>query len=138
MKKLLVICGPTASGKTSLAIYLAKVSVGEIISADSRQVYKRMDIGTGKDLPVNFNNEVDYSFQTPNIKLEKQDIGFYEIEGVKIWGYDLVDPNKEFSVSQYIKIANKVIENIWDQKKLPILAGGTGIYIKVVFNRQAT
>lgn len=109
MKKLLVVCGPTATGKTGLALRLAKEFNGELVSADSKQVYKHLDIGTGKDLPVP---------------------GHYEIEGVKVWGYDLVSPKKEFSVGQYLKIANKIIENIWLRKKLPILVGGTGLYIK--------
>lgn len=107
MKKLLVICGPTASGKTALAVNLAKKLGGEIISADSRQVYKGMDIGTGKDL-----REIP--------------------KWAKIWGYNLADPKNGFSVGQYIKIARTIIENIWARDKLPILVGGTGLYIKGV------
>ncbi len=120
MKKLLIICGPTATGKTGLALHLAKEFNGELVSADSRQVYKDLDIGTGKDLPKSS------KFREQSLKLP----GYYEIEGVKVWGYDLVSPKKEFSVGQYIKVANKVIENIWSRKKLPILVGGTGFYIK--------
>lgn len=120
MKKLLVICGPTATGKTSLALHLAKKLDGELVSADSRQVYKGLDIGTGKDLSKSS------KFREQSSKLP----GYYEIEGVKVWGYDLVSPKKEFSVGQYVKVANKVIENIWLRKKLPILVGGTGFYIK--------
>lgn len=102
MKKLLVICGPTASGKTSLALHLAKVHKGELLSADSRQVYVGMDIGTGKDKPI----------------------------GVPIWGYDITSPTEEFSVSQYLEAANSFVKNIWKRKKLPIVVGGTGLYIK--------
>lgn len=101
MKKLLVICGPTATGKTSLGISLAKLFKGEIVSADSRQVYKQMDIGTGK-----------------------------EWGDVKIWGYDLVDPKDGFSVSEYFNQMKWVIEDIWSRDKLPIIVGGTGLYIK--------
>lgn len=122
MEKLLVICGPTATGKTSLALHLSKLYAGEIISADSRQVYKGMDIGTGKGLPVNS------KLITQNSKLP----GFYEMGGTRIWGYDLVDPRKEFSVGQYVKIAGKIVENILNRGKLPILVGGTGLYIKAV------
>lgn len=105
-QQLLVICGPTATGKTKLAFYLAKMLNGEIISADSRQVYKYMDIGTGKDTTT---------------------FG-------KVLGYDLVDPDEEFSVSQYAKFANNAIDKIYKQKALPILVGGTGFYIHAVID----
>ena len=104
MKKLLVICGPTAIGKTRLALYLAKVFNGELISADSRQVYQGMDIGTGKEWG----------------------------QGVKIWGYDLIEPTRKFSAAQYAKYAKGVIKRIWQKNKLPILVGGTGFYIEAV------
>lgn len=130
MNKLLVICGPTATGKTSLAIKLAKKysadNYAEIVSADSRQVYKGLDIGTGKDIPKNAN----LNFQS--LKLDEEGIGFFNIDGVKIWGYDLVSPKVEFSVSSYIDFAGKILGNIWKRKKLPILVGGTGLYIKAV------
>jgi len=109
-KKILVICGPTAIGKTSLGFKLAKMFDGEIISADSRQVYKHMDIGTGKE----WNNEV------------------------KIWGYDLVEPTENFNVSEYFKQMKIVIDAIWNRNKLPILVGGTGLYIKSLIDGIAT
>ena len=117
MKKLLVICGPTAVGKTALGIKLAKKLSskggpasgwnGEIISADSRQVYKGMDIVTGKDLPML----------------------------IPIWGLDLVKPDQEFSVAHWLKFAHKIIQNIWMRKKLPIIVGGTGFWIKALIDR---
>src|SRR3989339_132915 len=106
--KLLVICGQTGTGKTSLAIFLARKFNGELISADSRQVYKGLDIGTGKDLK----------------EIEKSKI--------KIWGYDLVEPKKNFSVGNYIRFAQKVINDIQKRDKLPILVGGTGLFTKGV------
>jgi len=127
MKELLVICGPTASGKTGLAIELAKKFSGEIVSADSRQVYRYMDIGTGKDLPVSSEHCVS------NVVYEEREIGYYEVpEGIRIWGYDLVWPYEEFSVKNYYDIATSVIGDIYERGKLPILTGGTGLYIKAV------
>lgn len=104
MNNLLVICGPTATGKTELGIYLAEKHNGELISADSRQVYTGMTIGTGKE----------YS------------------DAVKIWGYDLALPTDEFSVAHFQKFAHQKIAEIQSQDKLPILVGGTGLYIKSV------
>lgn len=99
-KKLLVITGPTATGKTALGLKLAEKLNGEIISADSRQVYKYMDIGTGKD--------TDH-FQ---------------------WGIDLVMPDQQYNVSDWVNYTIRVIRDIWGRRKLPIIVGGTGQYIK--------
>lgn len=109
MKKVLVVCGPTATGKTFLALKLAKKFNGELISADSRQIYRGLDIGTGKDLR----------------KIPKW---------ATVWGYDLAGPKEEFGVSKYIAFANKAIEDIWSRDKIPILVGGTGFYIKGVID----
>ena len=122
MKKLLVICGATATGKTSLGISLAKKYRGEIISGDSRQVYQKMDIGTGKDIPKGAKYKLN----------NRRTGGYYEISGIRIWGYDLVSPKEEFSVAQYTKIAREVIKDIHKRNKLPILVGGTGFYLKSV------
>lgn len=100
--KILVICGPTATGKTSLGFIIARELNGEIISADSRQVYKYMDIGTGKEWDSD----------------------------VKVWGYGLVEPTEGFSVSDYFSDMKIVIEDVWSRNKLPIIVGGTGLYIK--------
>lgn len=110
INRLLVICGQTGTGKTSLAIHLAKKFNGELISADSRQVYKGLNIGTGKDIE--------------EIKKSK----------INIWGYDLVDPKKNFSVGNYIRFAEKAIADIQKRGKLPILVGGTGLFIKGVID----
>lgn len=128
MSKLLVICGPTSTGKTALAVSLAKKFNGEIISSDSRQVYRGMDIGTGKDIPKGA--KIKYPWFSP--------YGYYEIDGIKIWGYDLADPKKEFSIAQYLKFADRLIGDIVKRKKLPILVGGTGLYIKGVVDGVTT
>lgn len=123
-RKLLVICGPTATGKTNLGLRLAKKLGGEIISADSRQVYKGMDIGTGKDLPRNF------GLRTSDLRFKGAKVGYYTDGDTRIWGYDLVSPKESFSVAEYIRIAGKIIEDIWKRGRLPILVGGTGLYIQ--------
>lgn len=103
--KLLVIVGPTASGKSALALSLAKRFGGELVSADSRQMYREMDVGTAKLKPP---------------------------RGVVQWMTDVVAPNKTYSVQQYQRAATKVIRDIQRRGKLPILVGGTGFYIDAV------
>jgi tRNA dimethylallyltransferase len=102
--KLIVILGPTASGKSDLAVSLAKKIKGEIISADSRQVYKGLNIGTGK-------------------------INKKEMRGVKHHILDVTNPNKRFTASDFVKLTNKTIVQIVGRGKLPIVCGGTGFYI---------
>lgn len=109
---LVVIAGPTASGKTSLAVRLAKKFGGEIICADSRSIYKGMDIGTAK----------------ATIK---------EMQGVPHWGLDLVEPGDYFTVFDFKAYANAKIEDIRSRGKVPFLVGGTGLYIdSVIFDYQ--
>lgn len=124
MNKLLIICGPTATGKTGLGVKLAKKLGGEIISADSRQVYKWMDIGTGKDLPKCSIFNIQFSIR------EDLDIGYYLIKKIPVWLYGVVKPDYRFSIADYINCAQETIENIWKRGKLPIVVGGTGFYIK--------
>lgn len=115
--RVLIIYGPTATGKTALAIKLAKKFNAELISADSRQVYKGLDIGTGK-----------VSFES---KIEKHQ-GYWVVDDVKIHGFDLVKPEENFSVADFIKFTQSSIIQIIKLKKLPIIVGGTGFYIKVL------
>lgn len=125
MGKMLVICGPTAVGKTNLALHLAKKFDGEIISADSRQVYECMDIGTGKDIPLGFGKK------TSSILWQGKRLNYYK-EKTKIWGYDLVSPKEQFSVASFVTFAQKIIEDILARNRLPIVVGGTGFYIRAL------
>jgi len=104
-QKVIVIGGPTASGKTALSIELAKKINGEIISADSMQIYKDMDIGTAK----------------PTLE---------EMQGIKHYMLDFVSPEERFSVADYKIKAKQAIKEILDKGKVPIVIGGTGLYIE--------
>ena len=115
MKKMITILGPTASGKTQLATRLAAAIGGEIISADSRQVYRRMDIGTGKDLAE------------------------YEVDGVEI-PYHLIniaEPGTKYNLYQYQNDFHKAYNDIEERGKTPVLCGGTGLYIEAVLKGYA-
>lgn len=105
--KLLIIAGPTAVGKTDLSIKLAKELNGEIVSTDSMQIYKYMDIGSAK--------------------VTKE-----EMDGVVHHMIDVIEPDKPFSVAEYKMMATKCIEDILSRGKLPILVGGTGLYINSI------
>ena len=103
-KKVIVICGPTASGKTALSIELAKKINGEIISCDSMQIYKDMNIGTAKPTQE-------------------------EMQGIKHYLIDIISPNERYSVADYKRDAKKAIKEIINKGKIPIVVGGTGLYI---------
>lgn len=114
MQKMITILGPTASGKTPVAAHLAVAVGGEIISADSRQVYRRMDIGTGKDL-------ADYRL---NIKHETLDIRYHLI--------DICEPGTKYNLFQYQQDFYDAYQDIQSRGAVPILCGGTGLYIEAV------
>ncbi len=131
-KKLLVILGPTATGKTDLALLLAKKFNGELIACDSRQVYKGLDIGTGK-LPSGVKSPKADLAKGGNAEFRVQKgERWWEIKGIKIWMYDIVDPESQYTVADYIKDATKVIKDISSRDKLPIIVGGTGLYLKAL------
>lgn len=102
--KVIVICGPTASGKTALSIELAKKIDGEIISCDSMQIYKDMNIGTAK-------------------------VAKEEMQGIRHYMIDFVSPDTRYSVADYKNDAEKAIETIINKGKIPIIVGGTGLYV---------
>lgn len=102
--KVVVICGPTASGKTSLSIELAKKIEGEIISCDSMQIYKDMNVGTAKVTKT-------------------------EMQGIKHYLIDIISPEERYSVADYKKAAEKAIIEILEKGKTPIIVGGTGLYV---------
>lgn len=110
LPKIVVILGPTASGKTDLGLILAKQFNGEIISADSRQVYKKMDIGTAK----------------PEGKWVENS---YIVDSIPHHLMDIVEPDQDFSLADFKNKANEIIKDILKRGKLPIIVGGTGLYI---------
>lgn len=126
MNKLLVVCGPTGVGKTRLALQLAQEFNGELISADSRQIYKYMDIVTGKDVPK------ELRVQSSGISFRNKLLPYYSDGRTRIWGYDVVQPDEEWSVKHFVELARVVIEDIRKRKKLPIIVGGTGLYLKAL------
>lgn len=107
--RVIVIVGPTASGKTSASIKLAKLIDGEIISADSMQIYKEMNIGTAK----------------PSVE---------EMDGIKHHLIDVVSPDEKFNVTLYKKMAEDAINEILSKGKTPIIVGGTGLYTSTLIN----
>lgn len=110
MQKVLIVVGPTASGKSALGVRLAKIFNGEVISADSRQVYRGLDIGTGK-------------------------ITKREMKGVPHHLLDIASPKRQFSAHDFVKAAHKAIADIAKRGKLPIIVGGTGFYIDALVGR---
>jgi tRNA dimethylallyltransferase len=118
-QKIIVILGPTASGKSEVAIKLAKKFNGEIISADSRQVYRGMDIGTGK-IPGRV---------TLNLKPVT-----YLSEGISHYSIDIVSPKTEYNAAKFKKDANYIIRHVLRKGKLPIICGGTGFWIKAIID----
>ena len=104
MNNIICVVGPTASGKTALAVELAKCFDGEVVSCDSMQIYRRMDIGTAK----------------PTIE---------EMQGIPHHMIDIIEPDEAFSVSRYVELADPIVQDILSRGKRVIIAGGTGLYV---------
>lgn len=109
--KVVVVCGPTASGKTAMGVALARELGGEVVSADSMQIYREMDIGTAK----------------PTAE---------ETRGIPHHMIDVADPREDYSVARYVKEATPIVENILARGKIPFLVGGTGLYMDNLLSGQ--
>ena len=104
MDRIICVVGPTASGKTKLAVQLAKAYGGEVVSCDSMQIYKHMDIGTAKPTEE-------------------------EMEGVAHHLIDLIEPGEDFSAGKYVQLADRCVQDILSRGKIAVIAGGTGLYV---------
>lgn len=107
MRPMIILTGPTAAGKTELSIRLSKAVGGEIISADSMQVYKKMDIGTAKITPE-------------------------EMDGIEHYLVDELEPDEEFHVVRFQQMARQAVQKIYEKGKIPVVVGGTGFYIQAL------
>ena len=124
--KIIVIMGPTSSGKSDAAIRIAKKYNGEIISADSRQIYKGMNIGSGKVLR---------DAETANVKRQtSNNVNVFVSEGIPHHLIDVAEPMEDFNISHFKTLANQAIEEILAKGKVPIICGGTGFWIDAVVN----
>ena len=104
MDKIICVVGPTASGKTALAVELAKFTGGEVVSCDSMQIYRRLNIGTAQPTPE-------------------------EMQGIPHHMIDILEPDEDFSVGRYVEMATPIVEDILARGKTAIIAGGTGLYV---------
>jgi len=130
-EKLIVLLGQTATGKSDLAINLAKKFNGEVVSADSRQIYKKMNIGTAKPFQNKiYTKESSEGKQTSRTADKSQNS--IVVYGINHHLIDVIYPNEEFNAAIYKKIAIKKIKEIQKRNKLPFLVGGTGLYISAI------
>ncbi|PIZ27750.1 hypothetical protein COY45_00780, partial [Candidatus Berkelbacteria bacterium CG_4_10_14_0_8_um_filter_42_34] len=142
-KKLIAIIGPTASGKSDWGVEIAKKCNGEIVSADSRQVYRGLDIGTGKEGAPSAPNEstkitkvqkykITNKQQFNNLTIEQLRSNIRWIDGVPQWLIDIIEPGTKFTMFDWLAAARKVVEDIFARGKIPIIVGGTGLYIQAL------
>ena len=142
-KKLIAIIGPTASGKSDWGVEIAKKCNGEIVSADSRQVYRGFDIGTGKEGAPSAPNEstkitkvqkykITNKQQFNNLTIEQLRSNIRWIDGVPQWLIDIIEPGTKFTMFDWLAAARKVVEDIFARGKIPIIVGGTGLYTQAL------
>jgi len=150
-KKVIAIVGPTACGKTGIGVKLAKEFDGEIISADSRQVYRGLDLGTGKEgrecggtsvgkgYEARFGNVIrsrnrktidDTGLVTDRRKIEILSQSLRYVDGIPQWMIDIADPMEKMTLFDYLPLARRAIEDILSRGRLPIIVGGTGLYVQ--------
>jgi len=127
---MIVVTGQTATGKTALALEYAEKYSGELVNFDSRQVYKYLDIITGKDLPENSKLQSKNQKNNLSYYLISTDSNRFQPISTKIWLYDIVTPNQYFSSFEYVKLAQNIIKDIKSRGKTPILVGGSYFYLK--------
>ena len=128
LPRVVTVVGPTASGKTAMGVVLARAFDGEVLCADSRTIYEDMDIGTAK--PIRDQRERDVSLPPFSERPF-----FYE--GIAHWGMNLITPDKTFTASEFQAYADKKIGEIHRRKHLPMLVGGTGLYVQAVLDRPS-
>lgn len=129
--RVIVVCGPTAAGKTKLAASLARRFDGELINADSRQMYQGMNGISGKDITA---GSIATPRRTVSLKRQKFTLVTYDIDSVPIWLYDVAAPDMPLSISHFHALATRVIEDIITRGKVPIIVGGTGFYLSSLFH----
>ena len=126
LPQIICVVGPTASGKTAVGIALARAFDGEVVAADSRTIYRGLDIGTAKP-----EGERLLGGDFKQMAGEKP----LMVEGIPHWGIDIADPDQAFSVAEYQAYADRTIAGILKRGRVPILVGGTGLYIRAVVDR---
>jgi len=134
-RKIICIVGPTASGKTGVGVKLAQKFDGEIFSADSRQVYRRLDIGTGKEGIQSAKLKVKsekLKVQVKTKKLDKLRNAIRYVDSIPQWLIDICEPGEKFTVFDWLRKAKLAIDDIFNRGKLPIVVGGTGLYVQAL------
>ncbi len=130
MTEITIICGTTGSGKTALALKMARDKPTSIISADSRQVYEGLDIITGKDIPEGFIKEES------NLFFNSRKVIFYSSPPIRLLGFNLLKPNESFNAAEFVDLTNQIIQKETGGNRQVIIVGGTGFYLKALTQPQ--